>query len=105
MLTHELNNFTMAEAVKFYPQLKAAFSHLVLIDVALNNIQAYLELSLIVPDFEWHTRRPRWMSECIVLCFLTRLFQYVSLLNVLAACPMIPENQTYGLLTLPFSKY
>jgi hypothetical protein len=26
MLTHELNNFTMSEAIKFYPQLKAAFS-------------------------------------------------------------------------------
>ena len=25
ILTHELNNFTMSEAVKFYPQLKAAF--------------------------------------------------------------------------------
>ena len=52
MLTHELNNFTMAEAVKFYPQLKAAFSHLVPIGVALNNTQAYLEPSPIIPDFE-----------------------------------------------------
>jgi peptidoglycan/xylan/chitin deacetylase (PgdA/CDA1 family) len=26
MLTHELNNFTMSEAVKWYPALKAAFS-------------------------------------------------------------------------------
>jgi hypothetical protein len=26
MLTHELNNFTMQEAVNWYPQLKAAFS-------------------------------------------------------------------------------
>ena len=25
MLTHELNNFTMSEAVKWYPQLKQAF--------------------------------------------------------------------------------
>jgi hypothetical protein len=25
MLTHELNNFTMLEAVKWYPQLKASF--------------------------------------------------------------------------------
>jgi hypothetical protein len=25
MLMHELNNFTMSEAVKFYPKLKAAF--------------------------------------------------------------------------------
>ena len=26
MLTHELNNYTMQEAINFYPQLKAAFS-------------------------------------------------------------------------------
>lgn len=26
MLTHELNNFTMSEAIKWYPQLKASFS-------------------------------------------------------------------------------
>jgi hypothetical protein len=26
MLTHELNNFTMQEAIKWYPQLKASFS-------------------------------------------------------------------------------
>jgi hypothetical protein len=25
MLTHEINNFTMLEAIKFYPQLKDAF--------------------------------------------------------------------------------
>lgn len=25
MLSHELNNFTMAKAVQFYPQLKATF--------------------------------------------------------------------------------
>ena len=26
MLTHELNNFTMQEAIKWYPRLKSAFS-------------------------------------------------------------------------------
>lgn len=26
MLTHELNNFTMSEAMKFYPMLKSAFT-------------------------------------------------------------------------------
>ena len=26
MLTHELSNFTMSEAIKWYPQLKASFS-------------------------------------------------------------------------------
>jgi hypothetical protein len=25
MLTHELNNFTMSEAIKYYPALRAAF--------------------------------------------------------------------------------
>ncbi|TFY51749.1 hypothetical protein EVG20_g10855 [Dentipellis fragilis] len=37
VLTHELNNFTMSEVVKFYPQLQAAFSHIVLIGVALKS--------------------------------------------------------------------
>ena len=26
MLTHELNNYTMSEAIKYYPQLRAAFT-------------------------------------------------------------------------------
>ncbi|KAL4071907.1 carbohydrate esterase family 4 protein [Scleroderma citrinum] len=52
MLTHELNNFTMAEAVKFYSQLKSAFSHLVPIGVALNITQPYVEPSPILPNFE-----------------------------------------------------
>ena len=26
----------------------------------------------------WHMAHPRWASGCIVLCFLTRLFQYLS---------------------------
>lgn len=36
MLTHELNNFTMSEAIKFYPQLKAAFK------VSFNPLVAFL---------------------------------------------------------------
>jgi peptidoglycan/xylan/chitin deacetylase (PgdA/CDA1 family) len=40
MLTHELNNFTMSEAVKWYPQLKASFQHIVPIGVALNKTAA-----------------------------------------------------------------
>ncbi|KAF8346414.1 carbohydrate esterase family 4 protein [Amanita rubescens] len=35
-LTHELSNFTMLEAIKFYPQLKAAFDRIEPIGVALN---------------------------------------------------------------------
>ncbi|KAH7907725.1 hypothetical protein BJ138DRAFT_1159419 [Hygrophoropsis aurantiaca] len=34
-LTHELNNFTMSEAIKFYDQLKSAFKSIVPIGVAL----------------------------------------------------------------------
>ncbi|KAF8629725.1 hypothetical protein AX15_003303 [Amanita polypyramis BW_CC] len=36
ILTHELNNFTMSEAIKFYPQLRAAFQSIVPVGVALN---------------------------------------------------------------------
>jgi len=42
MLMHELNNFTMSEAVKFYPKLKAAFKALVPIAVSLNKTQPVL---------------------------------------------------------------
>ncbi|KAH7907724.1 carbohydrate esterase family 4 protein [Hygrophoropsis aurantiaca] len=34
-LTHELNNFTMSEAIKFYDQLKSAFKSIVPVGVAL----------------------------------------------------------------------
>ncbi|TFY66422.1 hypothetical protein EVG20_g4673 [Dentipellis fragilis] len=51
MLTHELNNFTMSEAVKFYPQLKAAFSHIVPVGVALNKSQPYVETNYTLPSF------------------------------------------------------
>ncbi|KII90446.1 carbohydrate esterase family 4 protein [Plicaturopsis crispa FD-325 SS-3] len=43
MLTHELNNFTMSEAVKFYDQLAAAFSYIVPVGVAWNKTQPYVE--------------------------------------------------------------
>ncbi|THH15586.1 hypothetical protein EW146_g4923 [Bondarzewia mesenterica] len=52
MLTHELNNFTMSEAVKFYPQLKSAFSYLVPVGVALNKTQPYVETNYSLPTFE-----------------------------------------------------
>ncbi|KAH7926539.1 carbohydrate esterase family 4 protein [Leucogyrophana mollusca] len=52
MLTHELNNFTMAEAVKFHDQLKAAFKYLVPVGVALNQTQPYLETNYSLPSFE-----------------------------------------------------
>jgi hypothetical protein len=43
MLTHELNNFTMSEAIKWYPMLKAAFSKLVPIASAYNLTHPYAE--------------------------------------------------------------
>jgi peptidoglycan/xylan/chitin deacetylase (PgdA/CDA1 family) len=52
MLTHELNNFTMQEAVNWYPQLKSAFSHMVPIGVALNKTQPYVETNYSLPTFQ-----------------------------------------------------
>ncbi|KAA1478552.1 glycoside hydrolase/deacetylase [Dentipellis sp. KUC8613] len=51
MLTHELNNFTMYEAVKFYPQLQAAFSHIMPVGVVLNKSQPYVETNYTLPSF------------------------------------------------------
>lgn len=52
MLTHELNNFTMSEAVKFYDQLKSAFKYLVPMGVANNQTQPYVETNYSLPTFE-----------------------------------------------------
>jgi len=52
MLTHELNNFTMSEAMKFYDQLKAAFKYLVPMGVAINQTQPYVETNYSLPTFE-----------------------------------------------------
>jgi len=52
VLTHELNNFTMSEAVNFYPQLKAAFQHIVPVGVSLNKTQPYVETNYSLPTFE-----------------------------------------------------
>ncbi|KAG1824559.1 carbohydrate esterase family 4 protein [Suillus subaureus] len=52
MLTHELNNFTMAEAVKFYTQLKSAFKYLVPMGVATNQTQPYVETNYSLPSFD-----------------------------------------------------
>ncbi|KAF5327313.1 hypothetical protein D9619_004268 [Psilocybe cf. subviscida] len=51
MLTHELNNFTMSEAIKFYPQLKAAFKNIVPVGVGLNISQPYQEQGYKLPSF------------------------------------------------------
>jgi len=52
MLTHELNNFTMSEAVKWYPQLKSSFDYLVPVGVALNKTYPYQEKNYTLPTFE-----------------------------------------------------
>lgn len=51
MLTHELTNFTMSEAVKFYDQLASAFSYLVPVGVALNVTAPYVEDGYTLPTF------------------------------------------------------
>ncbi|KAJ3760316.1 carbohydrate esterase family 4 protein [Lentinula raphanica] len=52
ILTHEVNNFTMSEAVKYYPQLKSAFKYIVPVGVALNKTQPYVETNYSLPTFE-----------------------------------------------------
>ncbi|PPR00737.1 hypothetical protein CVT24_000943 [Panaeolus cyanescens] len=52
ILAHELNDFTMQEAIKFYPKLKAAFAHIVPIAVGLNITHPYVEGNTTFPTFE-----------------------------------------------------
>ncbi|EJT97057.1 carbohydrate esterase family 4 protein [Dacryopinax primogenitus] len=52
VLTHELTNFTMSEAIKFYPKIKAAFAHLLPIATALNQTNPYVEQNVTYPTFE-----------------------------------------------------
>ncbi|KAK1231274.1 hypothetical protein PQX77_005614 [Marasmius sp. AFHP31] len=51
ILTHEASNFTMSEAIKFYPTLKAAFKHIVPVGVAMNWTRPYLEQEYLLPSF------------------------------------------------------
>lgn len=51
-LSHELNAFTMQEAIKYYPAMKAAFQHIVPIGVAYNVTQPYVEQNFTQPNFE-----------------------------------------------------
>jgi len=56
ILTHELNNFTMQEAIKFYPQLKTAFKGgIVPVGVAYNITQPYVETNYSLPSFSQYT--------------------------------------------------
>lgn len=51
MLTHELNNYTMSEAIKWYPSIRAAFNYVVPVGVALNKSQPYAESTPTQPSF------------------------------------------------------
>jgi len=51
VLTHELTNFTMSEAIKYHPLLAASFSHLVPVGVAYNWTTPYVETNYTLPSF------------------------------------------------------
>jgi len=52
MLTHELNNYTMQEAINYHDRLKAAFKGgLVPIAVAMNQTQPYVESNYSLPSY------------------------------------------------------
>lgn len=51
VLTHELTNFTMSEAIMQYPNIQAAFKHIVPICTAYNITQPYAESNITCPDF------------------------------------------------------
>ncbi|KAG6330150.1 hypothetical protein ID866_8938, partial [Astraeus odoratus] len=50
-LAHELSNFTMSEAIKWYDGLTSAFKYLVPVGVALNITQPYVENGYTLPTF------------------------------------------------------
>ncbi|KAK7040712.1 hypothetical protein VNI00_009618 [Paramarasmius palmivorus] len=52
LLMHESSNLTMSQAVKWYPDLKDAFEHIVPVGVAMNNTQIYVESSITSPTFQ-----------------------------------------------------
>lgn len=52
LLMHESSNLTMSQAVKWYPDLKDAFEHIVPVGVAMNNTQIYAESSITSPTFQ-----------------------------------------------------
>ncbi|KAF8656450.1 hypothetical protein AX16_002535 [Volvariella volvacea WC 439] len=52
MLTHELNNFTMSEARRYYPKLKSVFKYIVPVGVAMNWTQLYVEDNYLQPSFQ-----------------------------------------------------
>jgi len=55
MLTHELTNYTMQEAINWYPKLKAAFKSIVPVGVGMNWTQPYVETNYSLPAFSQYT--------------------------------------------------
>ncbi|KAI6104964.1 carbohydrate esterase family 4 protein [Pisolithus croceorrhizus] len=51
ILTHELTNFTMSEAIMWYGNLTSVFKHLVPVGVALNITKPYTEDGYTLPTF------------------------------------------------------
>lgn len=72
-MTHELNNFTMSEAMKFYAQLKAAFKYIVPMGVATNVSQPYVESNYTMPNFE-QCRFSRSLRDEVVDMLFPRYF-------------------------------
>ncbi|KAL9713262.1 hypothetical protein Ac2012v2_004502 [Leucoagaricus gongylophorus] len=52
MLTHEINNFTMQEAIDYYGRLQDVFKYIVPVGVAYNGTQPYVEKNYSMPTFE-----------------------------------------------------
>ncbi|KAF9547617.1 glycoside hydrolase/deacetylase [Agrocybe pediades] len=51
ILAHELDDYTMGEAMKFYPMLKEAFDHIVPVAIGMNITQPYVESEIVMPNF------------------------------------------------------
>lgn len=51
ILTHELNNYTMSEAIRQYPALKAAFKNVIPVGVGYNVTQPYQETNYTQQSF------------------------------------------------------
>ncbi|KAG7090194.1 hypothetical protein E1B28_011798 [Marasmius oreades] len=63
ILTHEINNYTMGEAMKWYPVMKQAFQHLVPVGVAYNKTQPYVEKDHTQPSFAEYVSGERKSSD------------------------------------------
>lgn len=58
VLTHEINGWTMQEAIKEYPNVAAAFEHVVPYETCMNITMPYQEQSVVYPDFSAYIQNP-----------------------------------------------